>query len=125
MWTGRSLARGYDADVDVVFELADDLCPWNARRWRLTVSGDDVTCAPTSDEAELELDTRELATAYLGGPSLASLAAAGLVVRATAGGGRRPVARAARGRRTRRAADVLSSAQPSLSGMGGSSPSAS
>jgi predicted acetyltransferase len=74
------MARGYDADVDVVFELKDDFCPWNARRWRLTVSGDEVGCVPTTDDAALELDTRELATAHLGGPSLSSLVAAGLVV---------------------------------------------
>jgi predicted acetyltransferase len=74
------VARGYDADLDVAFELRDDFCPWNARRWRLTVAGDDVRCEPTSDPADLELDTRDLAAAYLGGPSLSSMAAAGLVV---------------------------------------------
>jgi predicted acetyltransferase len=73
-------ARGYGVDVDVVFELTDDLCPWNARRWRLGVAGDEVRCEPTTDEPGLALDTRDLATAYLGGPSLASLAHAGLVV---------------------------------------------
>jgi predicted acetyltransferase len=83
---GRAMtARGYAADVDVVFELTDDLCPWNARRWRLTVTGAEVSCAPTDDEPGLGLDTRELATAYLGGPSLASLASAGLVVERQAG----------------------------------------
>ncbi|MFL6100800.1 MAG: enhanced intracellular survival protein Eis [Actinomycetales bacterium] len=73
-------ARGYAADVDVVFELADDLCPWNARRWHLTAAGEEVRCVPTTDEPGLQLDTRDLATAYLGGPSLASLADAGLVL---------------------------------------------
>lgn len=78
-------ARGYAADVDVVFELADDVCPWNARRWRLTVASDDVRCEPTTDEAGLRLDVQDLATVYLGGPSLASLADAGLVVEAQPG----------------------------------------
>lgn len=72
-------ARGYAQDVDVVFELTDDFCPWNAGRWRLTVSGEHVQCRPTTDAAALSLDTRELATAYLGGPALMAFAEAGLV----------------------------------------------
>lgn len=73
-------ARGYARDVDLVFELTDDVCPWNSGRWRLTVSGEHAECGPTTDDPGLTLDTRELATAYLGGPSLLSLAAAGLVL---------------------------------------------
>jgi predicted acetyltransferase len=72
-------ARGYLCDVDVVVGLTDSLCPWNDGSWRLTVSGDKVTCERTNEAADLSLDTRELATAYLGGTSLAALAAAGLV----------------------------------------------
>ena len=78
-------ARGYAHDVDVVFDLADDMCPWNSGRWHLAVSADSVTCERTADDAALSLDTRELATAYLGGPSLMSLAAAGLVTEREAG----------------------------------------
>ncbi len=78
-------ARGYAHDVDAVFELADELCPWNAGRWRLRVTGEDATCERTDDEPGLSLATRELATAYLGGRSLASLAAAGLVTEHRAG----------------------------------------
>jgi predicted acetyltransferase len=73
-------ARGYAHDIDEVFELTDALCPWNAGRWRLTVSGSDVRCEPTTDPPGVGLDVRDLATAYLGGPSLAAIAAAGLVV---------------------------------------------
>jgi predicted acetyltransferase len=78
-------ARGYLCDVDVVVELTDGLCPWNDGRWRLTVSGDKVTCEPTVDAPDLGLDTRELATAYLGGTSLSALADAGLVTEHSAG----------------------------------------
>jgi hypothetical protein len=39
-----------------------------------------ATCAPTTDPAELRVDARDLGAVYLGGPSLASRAAAGHVV---------------------------------------------
>ncbi|MFI1521206.1 GNAT family N-acetyltransferase [Kitasatospora cineracea] len=73
-------ARGYPAAVDVVLEVTDAFCPWNAGRWRLTAApGGPVTCVRTDAAAELELDVRELGAVYLGGGSLAALAAAGLV----------------------------------------------
>ncbi|MEU3450913.1 GNAT family N-acetyltransferase [Streptomyces thermolilacinus] len=72
-------ARTYQAPVDVVFEVADDFCPWNAGRWRLTGDGKGARCVRTDDAPELALSVRELGTAYLGGFSLASLALAGRV----------------------------------------------
>jgi len=72
-------ARTYAHDVDVVVGVEDALCPWNARRWRLAGGPDGATCAPTTDAADLTLDVRELGAAYLGGTSLVSLTAAGLV----------------------------------------------
>ncbi|MFJ5232065.1 GNAT family N-acetyltransferase [Kitasatospora sp. NPDC088391] len=73
-------ARAYAAPVDVVLEVADAFCPWNAGRWRLTAApGGPASCVRTGDPAELELDVRELGSVYLGGGSLAALAAAGLV----------------------------------------------
>ena len=37
-WTCPALAaRGYEADCDVVIEVADELAPWNAGRWRIRV----------------------------------------------------------------------------------------
>ncbi|MDV5145672.1 GNAT family N-acetyltransferase [Streptomyces sp. SBC-4] len=72
-------ARTYQAPVDVVFEVEDAFCPWNEGRWRLTGDRKGATCVRTSDPADLELSVRELGTAYLGGPSLMSLAAAGRV----------------------------------------------
>ena len=32
-------ARRYSADADVVLEIADDVCAWNAGRWRFTAKG--------------------------------------------------------------------------------------
>ncbi|MFC8720058.1 GNAT family N-acetyltransferase [Kitasatospora sp. NPDC057198] len=73
-------ARGYPAAVDVVLEVTDAFCPWNAGRWRLTAApGGPASCVRTGDPAELALDVRELGSVYLGGGSLAALAAAGLV----------------------------------------------
>ncbi|MFF4078571.1 GNAT family N-acetyltransferase [Streptomyces sp. NPDC001777] len=73
-------ARAYRAPVDVVFEVEDAFCPWNAGRWRLT--GDakgTASCRRTEDPADLALSVRELGAAYLGGESLSSLALAGRV----------------------------------------------
>ncbi|MER5639272.1 GNAT family N-acetyltransferase [Kitasatospora sp. NPDC002227] len=79
---GAALAgRGYLAPVSVVFEVADEFCPWNAGRWRLRCAGPGkaVSCERTEDAADLALSVRELGAAYLGGVSLAALAGAGRV----------------------------------------------
>ncbi|MFG2886949.1 GNAT family N-acetyltransferase [Streptomyces sp. NPDC048297] len=72
-------ARTYQAPVDVVFEVEDAFCPWNAGRWRLTGDAKGASCERTSDAADLALSVRELGAAYLGGVSLVSLARAGRV----------------------------------------------
>lgn len=72
-------ARAYQVPLDVVFEVEDSFCPWNAGRWRLTGDAKGASCARTEDPADLALSVRELGSAYLGGVSLASLAGAGLV----------------------------------------------
>jgi predicted acetyltransferase len=72
-------ARTYAADVDVVLDVTDARCPWNAGRWRLTGGTAGATCTRTDDAAELSLDVRELGAAYLGSTSLVELAAAGRV----------------------------------------------
>nr|WSX20563.1 GNAT family N-acetyltransferase [Streptomyces tubercidicus] len=76
---GALAARTYRTPVDVVLEVADPFCPWNAGRWRLTGDGTGAVCARTTDPAELTLSVRELGSAYLGGVALTSLAAAGRV----------------------------------------------
>lgn len=76
----RALAsRTFAAPVDVVLDVTDELCPWNAGRWRLSGDGSGATCTRTSDPADLSLPVNELGAAYLGGPRLSVLAAAGLV----------------------------------------------
>ncbi|MDQ0796373.1 GNAT family N-acetyltransferase [Streptomyces sp. B1I3] len=73
-------ARGYRTPVDVVLEVEDDFCPWNAGRWRLTTDAKGAaSCRRTEDAADLALSVRELGAAYLGGVSLTALAAAGRV----------------------------------------------
>ncbi|MEU6549991.1 GNAT family N-acetyltransferase [Streptomyces sp. NPDC046915] len=72
-------ARTYQAPVDVVFEVEDSFCPWNAGRWRLTGDTKGASCERTEEAADLALSVRELGAAYLGGVSLTVPAAAGLV----------------------------------------------
>ncbi|MER6786230.1 GNAT family N-acetyltransferase [Streptomyces sp. NPDC000658] len=72
-------ARTYQSPVDVVLDVEDAFCPWNAGRWRLSGDAKGAVCAPTADSPDLALSVRELGAAYLGGVSLASLAEAGRV----------------------------------------------
>ncbi len=65
--TGRS----YATDDSVVVDVRDELCPWNAGRWRM---GTDA--GRTDGDAELELDVADLASAYLGAFDFGRLAAA-------------------------------------------------
>ncbi len=64
-------ARSYAADVPVVLEVRDELCPWNAGRWRV---GDEA--GKTRHPADLELDTKDLASVYLGAFDFHQLAGA-------------------------------------------------
>jgi predicted acetyltransferase len=73
-------ARRYAAGCDLVFAVTDRFCPWNEGRWRLRAGADGAAeVARTEDEADLACDTTDLASAYLGGIRLSSLAAAGRV----------------------------------------------
>lgn len=79
-------ARQYQADVDMVLDVADAQVPGNAGRWRLRAPAFDAARVErTAAEPDLSVDQAALAAAYLGGRSLASLAAAGLVREQTAG----------------------------------------
>ncbi|MEV0121874.1 GNAT family N-acetyltransferase [Streptomyces sp. NPDC050703] len=72
-------ARTYQMPLDVVLDVDDAFCPWNAGRWRLTGDTKGASCERTEDAADLALSVRELGAAYLGGTSLSSLAGAGRV----------------------------------------------
>jgi predicted acetyltransferase len=77
---GPALAgRRYATPLDVVLKIDDEFCPWNAGRFRLQADGDAASCEHTTDAADLQLSAAELGAAFLGGTTLASLAAAGLV----------------------------------------------
>jgi predicted acetyltransferase len=54
-------ARSYKPGESVVLDVTDELCPWNAGRYRV---GDDA--GRTDDTADLALDVADLAAAYLG-----------------------------------------------------------
>ena len=54
-------ARSYKPGGSLVLEVTDELCPWNAGRYRV---GDDA--GRTEDTADLALDVADLASAYLG-----------------------------------------------------------
>ncbi|MDR0342875.1 MAG: GNAT family N-acetyltransferase [Nocardiopsaceae bacterium] len=94
---GRALAqRRYAAPVDVVIEVTDQACPWNAGRYRLTTqpretaepgetpapaasAGMAARCERASGPADISLPVQALGAAYLGGTRLGPLAEAGLV----------------------------------------------
>ncbi|MEJ3748118.1 GNAT family N-acetyltransferase [Actinomycetes bacterium KLBMP 9797] len=72
-------ARRYSTPLDLVLEVQDTFCPWNAGRHHLWADGDSVTCERTQARPGLRLTSAELGAAYLGGTTLAALAAAGRV----------------------------------------------
>jgi predicted acetyltransferase len=78
-------ARRYPAPIDLVLEVRDEFCPWNAGRWRLTGHPAGAHCARTDRDPDLVLGIEELSAAYLGGVSLATLQAAGRVTEISPG----------------------------------------
>lgn len=91
-------SRAYAAPVDVVLEVADEGCPWNAGRWRLAADPTGATTTRTTAPADLALDVAHLAAAYLGDDHLNRAVLAGLVTEHTAGAAL-ALARAMRGDR--------------------------
>ncbi|HEX2103168.1 MAG TPA: GNAT family N-acetyltransferase [Solirubrobacteraceae bacterium] len=85
-------ARTYAAPVGVVLEVADELCPWNAGRWRLEGDDTGAACARTDAPADLGISVADLGAVYLGGRSLDALAAAGRVDERSDGALRRATA---------------------------------
>jgi predicted acetyltransferase len=73
---GALAARSLEGDV--VLEVADAFCPWNAACYSLNG-------AKTTEDADLSLDVADLATVYLGGFTFAQLQRAGLVQEVTPG----------------------------------------
>jgi predicted acetyltransferase len=74
-------ARSYKSGEPVVFELIDDLCPWNSGTWEVGPEG--VT--GTTGAPEIRLSASALGSAYLGGFSFGDLARAGRLEELTEG----------------------------------------
>ena len=77
--------RRYATPVDVVLEVIDEFCPWNAGRWRLSGGPTGATCTATADPADLTLHVADLGATYLGGSSLVARAQAGGVLERSTG----------------------------------------
>lgn len=83
---GAALAsRGYAQDDRLVFEVHDGFAPWNEGRWMLEVVDGQASCERTDDDADLELDVRDLAAISLGGVKAAELAQARRIVELVGG----------------------------------------
>ncbi|MDX6333033.1 MAG: hypothetical protein QOG05_373 [Streptosporangiaceae bacterium] len=94
---GALTARRYAAPVDLVIEVTDEMCPWNAGRWRVRGSGPVLAgagstagpgtaeCERTSAAPDVVLPAATLGAAYLGGTPLGSLARAGLATEERSG----------------------------------------
>ena len=73
-------ARRFLVPVDLVLEVEDELCPWNAGRWRLAAGPDGCAEVTRTDApADLALDVAALGAAFFGGTRLTTLAGAGRV----------------------------------------------
>ncbi len=87
------VARRYGTDDELVLEVADGFCDWNAGRWRLRTSGEPGSALAqverTDAAPDVVLDTADLAAIYLGGTEPALLAAAGRIEQRTEGALRR------------------------------------
>ncbi|MEV4348386.1 GNAT family N-acetyltransferase [Actinoplanes sp. NPDC049596] len=72
-------ARRYLHPVDVVIEVTDPIIEANNGRWRLTADQDKTSAVRSAGAPDFSCSVTELGAAYLGGTSLAALAAAGRV----------------------------------------------
>ena len=73
-------ARRYRVAGTLVLDVADDVRPEQAGRYRLDGGPDGAECRTTTGEADLALTAEDLGSLYLGGVAASSLAAAGRVL---------------------------------------------
>ena len=85
MYPAALQARTYAADLDVVIAVSDPLLPHNDSAFRLQAGTDGGGRITTRRRADVTLTVRDLGAIYLGGTSLSSLHAAGLVGQRRAG----------------------------------------
>ncbi|QIK83161.1 GNAT family N-acetyltransferase [Sanguibacter sp. HDW7] len=77
---GALAARRYQADVDVVLHVTDELRPASTGSYRVRATAfAEPEATRTHDDADLGLDVAALGAAYLGGQTLAALGLAGRV----------------------------------------------
>jgi predicted acetyltransferase len=78
--------RRYQGAGALRCSVRDEQCPWNAGSFVLEVDADGhAEVTPTKRAADLELSAADLATAYLGAKSFATLVRAGRVLEVTSG----------------------------------------
>jgi predicted acetyltransferase len=77
--------RTYATDIDVVLDVTDPFCPWNAGHYRLSGGPKGADCSRTTDAADLAIGAADLGAAYLGGIRLTEIAAAGRVTESRPG----------------------------------------
>jgi len=86
-------ARRYGAAGELVLEVGDDFCEWNAGRWRLRTSGAPGAATGAAERTgaapDVVLDTADLASVYFGGVRPVLLADAGRIEERTEGAVRR------------------------------------
>ena len=63
----------------IVFELADDFCPWTQGTWSLEVDGAGPHVQSSTGDPDLQTTVEELGAVYLGGTTFAELQRAGRV----------------------------------------------
>jgi predicted acetyltransferase len=78
-------ARTYAAELDVVIAVSDPLLPHNDSAFRVQAGPDGANVSATRRRADVTLTVRDLGAIYLGGISLSSLHAAGLIEERRAG----------------------------------------
>lgn len=78
-------ARRYPTTIDLILDVEDQFCPWNAGSWRLTGGPSYGRCVRTDGDPDLALSAETLGAVYLGDTSLGTLAAAGRVREITPG----------------------------------------
>ena len=77
--------RRYMHSDQLVLEVNDDLCPWNAGRFELEGSSEGGECRASNSSPDLLISVSNLASAYMGAVSFSTLARAGLVDERTPG----------------------------------------
>lgn len=58
--------RRYSDEGTLTFEILDDLCSWNSRRWKLEASAAEASVGPTSDKPQLVMRISTLAMLVFG-----------------------------------------------------------